>query len=65
MGCYLFDPGTGRYPAHVIDVLTMDGDRIAAVTGFLTGGALERPGAGPGVAGAEVFARFGLPAELP
>jgi RNA polymerase sigma-70 factor, ECF subfamily len=64
VGCYLFDAGTGRYAAHVIDVLTMDGDRIAAVTGFLTGRALERPEAGPWVSGAEVFARFGLPADL-
>jgi RNA polymerase sigma-70 factor, ECF subfamily len=65
VGCYLFDAGTGRYAGHVIDVLTMDGDRIAAVTGFLTGNALDRPDAGPWVSGAEAFARFGLPADLP
>ena len=51
---YLFDASTGRYPAHVIDVLTLDGDRIAAVTAFLL------PAAGSGI-----FARFGLPAGLP
>jgi len=65
VGCYLFDPAAGRYAPAVIDVLTLDGDRIAAVTGFLTGDALERPGAGPWVSAAEVFARFGLPAEPP
>jgi RNA polymerase sigma-70 factor, ECF subfamily len=51
---YLFDASTGRYPAHVIDVLTLDGDRIAAVTAFLLP-----------PADAEIFARFGLPAGLP
>jgi RNA polymerase sigma-70 factor, ECF subfamily len=51
---YLFDAGTGRYPGHVIDVLTLAGDRIAAVTAFLL------PAAGAGI-----FARFGLPAGLP
>jgi RNA polymerase sigma-70 factor, ECF subfamily len=65
VGCYLLDSGTGRYAPHVIDVLTLDGDRIAAVTGFLTGDALERPQADGWASGAEVFARFGLPAEPP
>jgi RNA polymerase sigma-70 factor, ECF subfamily len=65
VGCYLFDSGRGRYVPAVIDVLTLDGDRIAAVTGFLTGDALERSRAGGWVSGAEVFARFGLPAEPP
>jgi RNA polymerase sigma-70 factor, ECF subfamily len=65
VGCYLLDSGTGRYAPHVIDVLTLDGDRIAAVTGFLTGDALERSQADGWASGAEVFARFGLPAEPP
>jgi RNA polymerase sigma-70 factor, ECF subfamily len=65
VGCYLFDSGTGRYGPHVIDVLTLDGDRIAAVTGFLTGDALEPSQAAGWASGAEVFARFGLPAEPP
>ena len=64
-GCYLFDSGTGRYAAHVIDVLTLDGDRIAAVTGFLAGDDLERPDFGDQASAAEIFARFGLPADLP
>jgi RNA polymerase sigma-70 factor, ECF subfamily len=64
-GCYLFDPGTGRYAAHVIDVLTLEGDRIAAVTGFLAADDLGRPDTGDPASAAEIFARFGLPAELP
>jgi RNA polymerase sigma-70 factor (ECF subfamily) len=64
VGCYLFDSGTGRYAAHVIDVLTLDGDRIAAVTGFLSGDDLERPDTADQASAAEIFARFGLPAEL-
>ena len=60
VGCYLFDQGRGCYTAAVIDVLTLDGDRIAAVTAFV----LHEGPQPPGVA-AEVFARFGLPAELP
>jgi RNA polymerase sigma-70 factor, ECF subfamily len=61
VGCYLFDTGKGRYIPAVIDVLTLDGGNIAAVTGFLTADVTERPGAD----GAEIFARFGLPAGLP
>ena len=60
VGCYLFDQGRGCHTAAVIDVLTLDGDRIAAVTAFV----LHEGPQPPGVA-AEVFARFGLPAELP
>jgi hypothetical protein len=48
----------------VIDVLTLDGDRIAAVTGFVTFDLVDLPG-GRQVTAAEVFARFGLPARLP
>ena len=65
VGCYLFDSGRDSYAPAVIDVLTLEGDRIAAVTGFLTADTLERSDAGAWVPGAEVFARFGLPAELP
>ena len=46
----------------MIDVLTLDGEKIAAVTGFLTG-VLEPPRAVAQASGAEVFARFGLPAS--
>jgi RNA polymerase sigma-70 factor (ECF subfamily) len=51
VGCYLIDPATGVFVPAVIDVLTLAGDKISAVTGFH--------------AGADVFARFGLPTELP
>jgi hypothetical protein len=40
----------GRYELNVIDVLTLEGSRIASVTAFLT---------------PEVFRRFGLPESLP
>jgi RNA polymerase sigma-70 factor, ECF subfamily len=59
VGCYLFDQGQGCFTPAVIDVLTLDGDRIASVTAFVL---FDDP-QGPGAA-AEVFARFGLPAVL-
>jgi RNA polymerase sigma-70 factor, ECF subfamily len=55
VGCYLFAAASGRYQPAVIDVLTLDGDKIAAVTAFL----LDDSDA------AETFASFGLPPELP
>jgi RNA polymerase sigma-70 factor, ECF subfamily len=65
VGCYLPDPATGMYIPAVIDVLTLAGDKVAAVTGFLVGDFQKRaPGTRP-VPGADVFARFGLPAEVP
>jgi len=47
---YAWDGQRGCYVATVLDMLTLRGERIAAVTAFI-----DR----------EVFARFGLPAELP
>ena len=64
VGCYLFDPGTGSYLPAALDVLTLDGDKIRSVVGFLTDAHAEAPDAGAWAAAAEVFARFGLPAEL-
>jgi RNA polymerase sigma-70 factor, ECF subfamily len=61
-GCYLFDAGKGRYVPQVIDVLTLDGDKIAAVTAFLAYENQDRPGA---LSDVDLFARFGLPAEPP
>jgi RNA polymerase sigma-70 factor, ECF subfamily len=49
VGCYGWVEERGCYVAHVLDVLTLDGPRIAAVTGFVT---------------PEIFGRFGLPDEL-
>jgi RNA polymerase sigma-70 factor (ECF subfamily) len=50
VGCYLWDTQAGGYVASVLDVLTLRGARVAAVTSFV-----DR----------EAFARFGLPDELP
>ena len=50
VGCYVWDDATGTYVGHVLDVLTVEGERIAAVTAFI-----DR----------DVFIRFGLPTELP
>lgn len=50
VGCYLWDEQAGAYVDRVIDVLTLRGDRIAAVTAFVD---------------ATLFPRFGLPETLP
>lgn len=47
---YVLDPATGAYPAWAVNVLTLRGDRIAAITSFI---------------GAEHVALFGLPDRLP
>ncbi len=49
VGGYLWDAGRQAYTAKVLDVLTLRGERIAAVTAFIDG---------------RLFPRFGLPAEL-
>jgi RNA polymerase sigma-70 factor, ECF subfamily len=49
VGCYRWDEERGSYAAQVLDVLTLRGERIGAVTAFVT---------------PEVFGRFGLPGEL-
>jgi RNA polymerase sigma-70 factor, ECF subfamily len=49
VGCYLWDGETETYRAHVLDVLTLRGPRIAAITSFLDPG---------------VFGSFGLPDQL-
>jgi RNA polymerase sigma-70 factor, ECF subfamily len=50
VGCYWWDAEAGHYAAAVLDVLTLRGDRIAEVTGFMA---------------PRLFARFGLPDSLP
>ena len=50
LGAYRLDSATGNYRAIALDVLTLDGAAIAAVTAFRTPGLLPR---------------FGLPEELP
>jgi len=65
VGCYMWDPERGRYAAAVLDVLTLDGARIAAVTAFLAPWVFRRFGDIPGHMTPEQFRRFGLPDELP
>lgn len=65
VGCYLLDQARDGYLPTVIDVLTLDGDKITAVTGFLTAQTLPPPHSGTWITGEELFSRFGLPAELP
>jgi RNA polymerase sigma-70 factor (ECF subfamily) len=71
VGCYLFDPAQEKYMAAVIDVLTLDGAKIAAATGFMAADLFtELPSAeararGSWITGAQLFARFGLPPSLP
>jgi RNA polymerase sigma-70 factor (ECF subfamily) len=65
VGCYMWDPERACYPAAVLDVLTLRGDRIAGVTGFLAPWVFRRFGELPGVMTADAFRRFGLPDELP
>jgi RNA polymerase sigma-70 factor (ECF subfamily) len=50
VGCYWWDEERRAYVAFALDVLTFRGGQIAEVTAFLDG---------------SVFARFGLPEELP
>jgi RNA polymerase sigma-70 factor, ECF subfamily len=49
VGCYVWDAERGDYEAAVLDVLTLRGDRIAEVTGFIA---------------PRLFARFGLPDRI-
>ena len=66
VGCYTFDARQRRWVPSVFDVLTLDGDRIAEVTGFVTAELLSRWGSEDGrFAGAAAFPRFGLPGVLP
>ena len=56
VACYMFDSASGRYLPGVIDVLTLEGDKIAAVTAFVVGNAADPVG---------TFATFALPPWLP
>ena len=64
VGGYIYDAARDRYTPHVIDVLTLEGGRIAGVTGFLLPDPEEPAPPGAHVTGAETFAHYGLPAEL-
>jgi len=50
VACYIWDPERQEYVAKVLDVLTLDGERIAAVTAFID---------------SRLFRQFGLPDVLP
>lgn len=65
VGCYMWNEDTGRYDAAVLDVLTLRGAQIEAVTGFLAPWVTRRFGEAPELMSAEVFRRFGLPEAVP
>ena len=50
MACYLWNDGAGAHLAWSINVLTLRGERVRAVTSFI---------------GPEHFTPFGLPPSLP
>jgi RNA polymerase sigma-70 factor (ECF subfamily) len=64
--CYAWDEEQGMYVGSILDVLTLEGSRIAEVTSFGTSEVFRRlvPGARP-YATSELFRRFGLPDALP
>ena len=60
VGCYMWDGE--RFPAAVLDVLTLRGDKVVDVTAFLAPWVFSRFGDADGFMTEEMFARFGLPA---
>jgi RNA polymerase sigma-70 factor, ECF subfamily len=64
---YVYDEDVGRFIPASIDVIAVSpaSGKIAAVTGFLTADLLSPENAGGWISGAELFARFGLPADPP
>jgi RNA polymerase sigma-70 factor, ECF subfamily len=64
LGCYTVDPATGTWVASALAVLSLRGDRIAEVDYFLTAELLGRWGDASSIDGADMFARFGLPATI-
>jgi RNA polymerase sigma-70 factor, ECF subfamily len=62
---YIYDKDRARFCPGAIDVLTLRGDKIAAVTGFLTRDVIGEDDAPDWISGAELFGRFGLPADPP
>ncbi|HTU75627.1 MAG TPA: sigma-70 family RNA polymerase sigma factor [Trebonia sp.] len=65
VACYVYDEDEGGFVPGAIDVLTLKGDKIAAVTGFLTADIIGPQEAGGWVRGARLFGRLGLPAYPP
>ncbi len=64
LGCYTLDVAKGSYVASALNVLRLDGGRVAGSDYFLTAELLRRWGADSAYVGAVVFPMFGLPAEL-
>jgi RNA polymerase sigma-70 factor (ECF subfamily) len=65
VGCYAWDPERGAWLASVLDVLTLDGEGIAAITAFAPPEVFRGlAGLGPRAVSSR-FAAFGLPGELP
>jgi RNA polymerase sigma-70 factor (ECF subfamily) len=64
VGCYIFNQDKGSYLPAVIDVLTLAGGKISAVTAFVAADAADLPQDSGREYGEELFARFGLPAQL-
>lgn len=63
IGCYMYDADADDYLPHGIDVLTLSGGKIAAVTAFLAADAV--PEAPPAwLTGDDLFTRFGLPRRV-
>jgi RNA polymerase sigma-70 factor, ECF subfamily len=65
VACYLLSRGKSGFVPAVIDVLTLDGEKIAAVTAFRAAETLQPPYPSGWLTGAELFGRFGLPTRLP
>jgi RNA polymerase sigma-70 factor (ECF subfamily) len=65
VGCYMWDDEREDFVAAVLDVLTLHGDRIAGVTGFLSPWVFRRFGEAPGSMTPDAFRRFGLPERVP
>jgi RNA polymerase sigma-70 factor, ECF subfamily len=65
LGCYTVDPASGTWVPSALAVLSVQGERVAEVDYFLTAEILGRWGNDSSIDGAEMFARFGLPATIP
>ncbi|HEY1642903.1 MAG TPA: sigma-70 family RNA polymerase sigma factor [Streptosporangiaceae bacterium] len=65
VGGYVFDTDRGAFIPASLEVITLEGDKIAAVTGFLTADLLSPENAGGWISGEELFGRFGLPVTPP
>jgi RNA polymerase sigma-70 factor (ECF subfamily) len=66
LAAYSREDGADAYLPHGIDVLTLDGEQVAAVTSFID--VTRRGVTGPGFrsfAATRLFDRFGLPGSLP